>query len=153
MENKKPDRPGVGTGIWLINKDNKVLISYRKKNKLYGFPGGHLERYNTFEECASQEMKEETDLDIPPEKMHFVGAMNVPNKDAKYHYIELAIACKFDETQKVVNTEPHNHGDWEWWSFEDLHKRKNELFYPTQLMLDEYREVFNIDNLRKIIGN
>lgn len=153
METTKPQRPGVGTGVWLINKDNKVLISYRKKNKLYGFPGGHLERYHSFQECGYEELKEETGLEILPEQLHFIGAMNVPNKEAGYHYIELALAAKYDEVQKIVNVEPHNHGDWEWWSFEELHKRKNELFYPTQLMLGEYANVFNIENIRKIIGN
>ena len=45
-------RPGIGIGIKLFNKENKVLIGERVREKLFGYPGGHLEMFESWEHCA-----------------------------------------------------------------------------------------------------
>jgi len=57
------DRPGIGTAIF-IRKGNSILMSYRKDSGLLALPGGHLERFEQFDESAVREVKEETGLDI-----------------------------------------------------------------------------------------
>ena len=39
------------------------LVIYSKRNKIWGFPKGHLERGETEKEAAKREIKEETGLD------------------------------------------------------------------------------------------
>ena len=59
-------RPGVGVGIKILNREtNKVLIGKRIKEGLFGYPGGHLERFQSYAECAQMEIEEETGLKIP----------------------------------------------------------------------------------------
>jgi 8-oxo-dGTP diphosphatase len=58
------ERPGVGIGIKVLSKDNKLLVGKREKEGLYGYPGGHLEKYESWEECAARELKEETGIEV-----------------------------------------------------------------------------------------
>ncbi len=62
-------RPQVGIGIIVLNSERKVLVGKRKKEGLYGYPGGHLEMYETWEGCCHRELKEEAGIDIPVEEI------------------------------------------------------------------------------------
>src|SRR4051812_40384082 len=112
METKqiKPDtkssRPGIGIGTTILSKEGKILIGKRIKSGLYGFPGGHLERYETWGECASRELKEETDLDIPKENFRFFVSNNIIDKENDYHYMDINLVAWYPEGQVVKNTEP-----------------------------------------------
>ena len=57
--------PIVGIGIRIFNKENKVLMGKRKKDGLWGYPGGRQEKFETWKECGRREVLEETGLDIP----------------------------------------------------------------------------------------
>src|SRR5262245_46196688 len=120
----------------IMNKDNKFLISKRKKQNLYGFPGGHLERYESFAEAACKETLEETGLVFKESDIIFLGMMNIVEKELDYHYIDVKVICKHDESQTPQNTEPHNHENWEWWSIEEIEARRKELFYPIDHFLE-----------------
>ena len=148
---EKQTRPLCGTGVIILNKDDKMLIAKRKKQPLYGFPGGHLERYDSFEECAHKEIEEETGMYIPPEKIKFLGMMNIVEKENGFHYIDIYLVCRLPEDQTPKNMEPWSHEEWEWWSMEDIQKRKVETFYPIQQFL-KYTEIFNLEHVKKLIG-
>jgi len=152
MEKPKKEKPlGVGIGTIVLNKDGKILMGKRGDCKLYGLPGGHLERYESWEECSSRELKEETNLDIPPDQMKFVAMFNVIEKSKQFHYIDIIMLCRHDETQEVKNLEPHACAGWEWWSLEDFETRKSELFYPLQVMIGNKEEI-NLERLNKLLA-
>lgn len=64
MQEDKQKRPKAGIGIIVLNKDNKILLSKRSDCKLYGVPGGLLEKYESWEQAASRELKEETNIEV-----------------------------------------------------------------------------------------
>jgi 8-oxo-dGTP diphosphatase len=67
--NKMSLRPFVGIGVLVVyprRYPGCVLISERISSHGkggYQLPGGHLEYGESFEECASRELKEETNID------------------------------------------------------------------------------------------
>lgn len=51
--------------IVVDKKNNKTLMQKRKKSWLgYAPPGGHVEDFESFVECAIREVKEETGIDV-----------------------------------------------------------------------------------------
>jgi 8-oxo-dGTP diphosphatase len=60
------ERPKVGVGVFII-KDKKILMGKRINSHgegTWSLPGGHLEFFETFEDCAKREVMEETGLKI-----------------------------------------------------------------------------------------
>lgn len=53
----------VGSTVLVFNNKNEILLNLRTDTKNWGIPGGK-ELYETLEECAIRELKEETNLDV-----------------------------------------------------------------------------------------
>lgn len=119
-------RPGIGLSTIILNNKQEILISKRlKDNNEWATPGGHLERFETLEECSSRELFEETNIEINPKNFHFLFFKNIIKKDKDYHYLDFFLVAKLPENQKIINCEPDKHSDWEWVSFEDLLQEKH----------------------------
>jgi 8-oxo-dGTP pyrophosphatase MutT (NUDIX family) len=56
------NRPKVGMGIFIVNKNLEFLIGKRKDVNLYGLPGRHLELFEELNEAIARETVEETNL-------------------------------------------------------------------------------------------
>lgn len=54
----------VGSTVLVFNNKNEILLNLRTDTKNWGIPGGGKELYETLEECAIRELKEETNLDV-----------------------------------------------------------------------------------------
>lgn len=65
---KSKSRPTYRIAVGVIEKDNKLLITQRKKGALLGgmweFPGGKIEKGETAEEACIREIREEVNLEI-----------------------------------------------------------------------------------------
>lgn len=145
-DTKQPQRPGTGVAVFLWDPASKKLLSSRRKDcKLIAFPGGHIEKYESWEEVASRELKEETALEVSVSEMKSLGAYNVICREKEYHYIVFPVICKYPTDQKIVNLEPEKHDDWDWWSIEKLKECRDELFYTIPIMMDQMGEKFSAE--------
>lgn len=123
--------PKVGVGVVVV-KDNFVLLGKRKGAHGaddWSTPGGHLELFESPEECAYRELKEETDLEasciIPGPWTN-----NVFNNEK--HYITLFMFVpEFEGTPKVL--EPHKCESWEWHDWDNL---PQPLFFTIQSLIE-----------------
>ena len=126
MANNKKERPEVGIGVCVI-KDGKVLLGKRKNSHggaSWSFPGGHLEMYETWEDCAKREVLEEADLRIKNTK--FAGVTNDFFPEEDKHYVTLFIIAYYDSGE-LKTMEPEKCSDWNWFSWENL---PQPLFRP-----------------------
>ncbi|RLN48963.1 hypothetical protein BBJ29_009011 [Phytophthora kernoviae] len=122
----------VGVGVLLMSKKhpNCVLIGQRKGSHgegKFALPGGHLEMYESWEECAIREVKEETDLDLTRAK--FATVTNDPMEDEGKHYITILMQAVVDDEQAVKNMEPNKCEGWSWVPWTDLRSR-DDMFTP-----------------------
>ncbi|MCJ1783551.1 NUDIX hydrolase [Mammaliicoccus sciuri] len=79
----------VGALVLIFNRDKQVLLQLRSDNESWGLPGGTMELGESFEEAATREVYEETNLEIQNLKFvtNFSGKdyhMVYPNGDEAY---------------------------------------------------------------------
>lgn len=125
-------RVGVGVLLTSVEHPRCVLIGKRKGahgEGKYALPGGHLELYESWAECAKREVKEETDLDIDEAVVKFAYVTNDPMEDEGKHYITIFVHAQVSSGQVPRNMEPHKCEGWIWEPWNSLRSRTN-LFSP-----------------------
>jgi len=123
------ERPKVGIGVIVI-RDGKILLGKRKGahgEGTWSFPGGHLESFETFEDAARREVKEETGIDIASSAVVTVTNDFFPDK----HYITIYMESRENEGEPN-NLEPDKCHGWDWFSWDDLPR---PLFLPIKNLL------------------
>ncbi|MDN3505744.1 MAG: NUDIX domain-containing protein [Simkaniaceae bacterium] len=139
--------PKVGIGI-LVIRDGKILMGKRKNahgDGNWGFPGGHLEFFETVEDCTKRELLEETGLTansvvLGPWKEIFF-------QKEKKHYLNL-YSFVTDFSGAVENREPEKNECWQWHPIETLPK---PLFTPIEkIAIDNSLSDFLDTHLEKI---
>lgn len=124
----------VGVCVVVLDGAGRVLISERRDATLNGVgswacPGGSLEPSDAGVVAgAKRELLEETGLELVDYESDHVlsirAAEAVPqltsyveegHHSAKgFHYVTLFVIGRAKDASKLVNTEPHKHGDWQW---------------------------------------
>lgn len=112
-------RPKIGVGV-LIFKDMKILLGKRKGShgeNTWAPPGGHLEMYETPEECAHREVLEETGLKITD--LRRGPYTNDFFLEEKKHYITLYMISNHLEGEPAL-LEPDKCIAWNWFHWNEL---------------------------------
>ena len=140
-------KPVVRVGVGVLVKDPKdptrVFCGIRKGSHGAGklaLPGGHLEMFESWEDCASREVLEECNLEL--ETPMFGHVTNDPMPDEGKHYVTIFMlaTCKAtDPVQTLVNMEPHKCAGWDSYSWKDLEswQAKGDLFGPLDLLVQQ----------------
>jgi 8-oxo-dGTP diphosphatase len=116
------NRPGVGVLVILTHKNN-VLLGKRKGSHGHGewsFPGGHLELYETPEECGKRELLEETGIDISTLTPINKGYTNDRFYTEKKHYITIYQQYEIDTMVNAELKEPAKCFEWLWADINNL---------------------------------
>jgi 8-oxo-dGTP diphosphatase len=114
--------PRVGVAN-VLTFNNFVLIGKRKGEHaggMYGFPGGHLELFESFEECAIRETLEETGMVIPPHIPKVWTVENTMFKEEHRHFATIFVVTPWTpDMGTAVVTEPDKNEGWKWcWWFD-----------------------------------
>lgn len=129
-------QPKVGIGIFLI-KDSKLLLGKRKNSHgkgEYALPGGHLELYESFEDCVLRELAEEAGPNIKIKKPQFLCVTELRNYPPK-HYVDIGMLAVWISGEPVV-MEPDKKEDWKWYSISELPR---PLFGCTDNYIEAYQ--------------
>ena len=111
-------RPLIGISV-LVEKDGKLLLGKRKGSHgagEYAAPGGHLEHLESFQDCASREVLEETGIVIGP--LRFLRVLNSTHYAPK-HYVDLAFVASWQAGEPEVR-EPDKVESWDWYAIDDV---------------------------------
>eukprot|EP00536_Pseudo-nitzschia_multiseries_P018465 jgi/Psemu1/229110/e_gw1.2567.5.1 len=140
--------PVVRVGVGVLVKDPKdatrVFCGIRKGSHGAGklaLPGGHLEMFESWEDCARREVSEECNLDLQ-KPIKFGHVTNDPMPGEKKHYVTIFMlaTCKAtDPVQTPENMEPHKCLGWKSYSWGELamHQKKGALFGPLDLLVQQ----------------
>lgn len=88
MSHNESLRPKVGTGVYILNNKNQLLLTKRigaLSPNTWCPPGGHLEFSEDFFTCAKRETKEESDLDVS--EIEIMAVTNDYFSDEQKHYV------------------------------------------------------------------
>jgi nucleoside triphosphatase len=96
METPKYPLPIVGALV--VNPENKILlVTFDKKKKIYGLPGGKIEWGEKIEDAVKREVKEEVGLDVElvyiPLVQEAIFPKEIPKREDK-HMIFLECVCR-----------------------------------------------------------
>ncbi len=106
----------AGVGLLVFNKEKKVLMQLRTDYNQWGFPGGAMELGESFEEVASRELKEETNLEIDDLKLIKILSgkdtyREYPNGDILYDITAIFVIKKYHGELKI-NDDESKKLDW-----------------------------------------
>ncbi len=103
---------GVGATTLIFNDKNELLLNLRTDTNTWGIPGGSMELYETIEETAIRELKEETG--ISADELELVTVLSgkdfyfeYPNGDKMCTVIVLFKVLNYTGTIKVSDNESH----------------------------------------------
>jgi 8-oxo-dGTP diphosphatase len=122
----------VGVGVVVLqssssssdgnNNDNcRIYAGIRRSSHGAGtlaLPGGHLELYETWEDCARREVKEEMNVEL--ENVQFIHVTNDPMHDEEKHYVTIFMAGRLAEDAVVTNMETNKCDGWQAFSLDEL---------------------------------
>ncbi|KAK9750516.1 hypothetical protein RND81_02G202300 [Saponaria officinalis] len=128
--------PKVAVVVFLLNQ-NKVLLGHRRSSvghSTFALAGGNLEFGESFEECASREVKEETGLEITNLELLTVTNNIFHDAPKPLHYVTVFMrAVPVDPNQVPLNLEPEKCDGWDWYAWDDL---PTPLFWPLENMVN-----------------
>jgi len=144
MEEEQKKKIGVGIGV-VIFKDGKVLLGHRhddpKKasSELHGegtwtMPGGKIHFGETYQEAAYREVKEETGLEINPDKLKIICINNDILPDV--HFVTIGLLAEEIQGEPKV-LEPDEITEWKWF---DMGQLPFPIFESSAKVLIEYRK-------------
>ena len=122
----------VGALVLIFNKDKQVLLQLRSDNESWGLPGGTMEFGESFEEAATREVYEETNLEIQNLKFitNFSGKdyhMVYPNGDEAYTVTALFESEEYEGEHSADIKETQN------LKFFDLDKLPQNISPPVKM--------------------
>lgn len=123
----------VGTRAVIFNKNNEILVAHclNPEKDFYFLPGGGVWFHEKLEDCLVREVKEETGLDVKPERLLWVRDFIEGFPDE--HGIEIFFLATI--VGGKTRTEPLYDVEWLEFSFIDVEKLERIRFYPTSFIV------------------
>jgi len=116
--------------VWFITPNSEIVFQHRAKDKdtypdkLDATVGGHVEPNDSYEKTAIKECKEETGLDLDPNKLLFLAKMKKESFDKKTGLINNTIRAQYtylyEGSISDLQVEEGKAEGFEAWKIDDL---------------------------------
>lgn len=106
----------------MVIKDGQVLLGQRKgggHDGLYAFPGGQLEWFEEFVDCAKRELIEECGQEFVVSEPRFFCVNNVIDQERNKHYLSVVMIAEW-QSGEPQNAEPDKCSGWRWFKADQL---------------------------------
>ena len=105
-------------GIFIINDKREVLLQKRSANKRFspnkwGLCAGHVDAYETLEDAALREIKEEVGLNVTPKELIPYGEREITISDSNSHITYFYyVKCNKKEDEFIIQEEELSEVKW-----------------------------------------
>jgi 8-oxo-dGTP diphosphatase len=127
----------VGTAVAIFNEHGEILLGKRGKSHgsgCWSFAGGHVEKWETWEECAKREVLEETNLDI--ENIEYVTTKESMFKADGKHYNTIFLRATVKDGQQFKIMEKGKFDPIGWF---DINAMPENLFGKLPEILEQLK--------------
>jgi 8-oxo-dGTP diphosphatase len=130
----------VGVGV-VVCCGSKLYAGVRKGShgaNTLALPGGHLEVYESWEDCAIREVKEEMDIQLTD--VEFAHVTNNIMPEEEKHYVTILMMGRLQTDSKgPTNTEPDKCEGWNLYSWNELKAMQGtgRLFGPLERLVED----------------
>lgn len=124
--------PIVGIGNMIFNSKQEILLGERISKKIdyyncWAFPGGHVEKNESYTQASLRETKEECGL-VGLTNTRLYAVLQNTGID-RVHTAFLTTSDLIDDDEIPVLNEPENFRQWRWFSIQDA--QRLHLYLPT----------------------
>lgn len=115
-------RPKGAVGVYILNKENELLLSLRSSKHGSGAwspPGGHIEYGESFALASAREAFEEVGIKVL--KTELLGVTNDIYREGKKHYVTLHLKATLYKGRPSIK-EPDKATDMRWFPLNKLPK-------------------------------
>ena len=138
-------RVGVGVLVKDPSRPHAIFAGIRKGSHGAGslaLPGGHLELYESWKDCAIREIQEEMGLILVPDNIIFAHVTNDIMMSESKHYVTIFMMATCMEGAAPKNMEPDKCEGWKsytWQELKNIHADPDQpgLFGPLAKLMEE----------------
>lgn len=137
------DFPRIGVGV-AIRRNNEILLHQRKSAHAFGtwaFPGGHLEKWETFAGAAKRELEEEAGKELIVSQPKLWTVVNTLFTEEDKHYVLIMMISDWISGE-AIQMEPDKNAGWDWFTWDNL---PSPLILGLQIMEDRGLNPFQAD--------
>jgi len=131
----------VGTGILLVNNQNKIMLACRTDNCQWSLPGGSLEIGESLEDCIIRETLEETGIIVEKHNLNLNSAKAILEpviKNGREIYVVSVTywTDKYDDIDMQIESREFNKHSW--LTYEEVQKLGELVTSYSRVAIDEY---------------
>ena len=136
----------IRVGVYaIIIKDRKILLTHQWDG--YSLIGGSMEKGELVEEALIREVKEETGLNIMPDKIIFQATTffkrdkkSEPHQSVQLYFTQSQISGKITNNNITESEQGYTHGKPEWISLDQIDNIKFRHSVSLKTLLKAYDE-------------
>lgn len=130
----------VGAGIFVLDRQDRMLMMKRRDNKCWGFPGGATEPGEVVEDAARRETLEEANIAVV--EMSLFGVFSgpelyyeYPNGDEVYNVTVMYLSRVWQGDIQISE----EHTEWRWFS---VHEIPENISPPIKPIIRQFKNTF-----------